>query len=139
VSDVERLQLEVITPERVLVRQEVDIVEAPGTAGEFGVLPGHVAFLSTLDHGEIRFTVDNTTRFIATSGGFAEVLDNKVTFLLDTAEFGEEIDLARAQRAREKAETSLTGLSFEEAEYRALQAALMRAITRISTASKTGE
>jgi len=119
-----------------MVRQETDMVEAPGAAGEFGVLPGHAAFLSTLDHGEIRFTQEGKTRFIATSGGFAEVLDNKVTLLLDTAEFGEEIDLARATRARERAESSLKGLAFDHEEYASLQSALMRAITRISTASR---
>jgi F-type H+-transporting ATPase subunit epsilon len=137
VSDVERLYMEIITPERVMAQQDVDMIEAPGTLGEFGVLPGHVAFLSTLEHGEIRFMVDGKTRFIATSGGFAEVLDNRATFLLDTAEFGEEIDLARAERARERAESALKGLSSEEEEYEVLQAALMRAIARISTASKT--
>ena len=133
----EKLYLEIITPERVLTRQDVDMVEAPGAAGEFGVLPGHVAFLSTLDHGEVRFMADGNTRFIATSGGFAEVLENRVTLLLDTAEFGEEVDVARAQKARERAEAGLSRLSFEDEEFRSFQAALMRAITRISVASKT--
>ena len=135
----EKLYLEIITPERVMIRQDVDTVEAPGTAGEFGVLPGHVAFLSTLEHGEIRFIADGGTRFIATSGGFAEVLENRVTFLLDTAEFAEEVDVTRARRAKERAEGGLKGLSLEQEEYHHFQAALMRAITRISVASKTGE
>jgi F-type H+-transporting ATPase subunit epsilon len=139
VNDVERLYLEVITPERLMVGQEVDMVEAPGTAGEFGVLPGHAAFLTTLEHGEIRFMVDGTTRFAATSGGFAEVLNNKVTMLVDTAEFGEEIDLERAHRARERAEAALRALAFDEAEYQSLHTALMRAITRISTGSRAGQ
>jgi F-type H+-transporting ATPase subunit epsilon len=139
VNDVERLYLEVITPERLMVGQEVDMVEAPGTAGEFGVLPGHAAFLTTLEPGEIRFTVDGATRFAATSGGFAEVLDNKVTMLVDTAEFGEEIDLDRAHRARERAEAALRVLSFDQAEYQSLHTALMRAITRISTGSRAGQ
>ena len=134
----ERLYLEIISPERLVVGQEVDMVEAPGTAGEFGVLPGHVAFLTTLEHGEIRFTADGTTRFVATSGGFAEVLDNKVTMLVDTAEFEQEIDLDRAHRARERAEAALKALSFDHAEYLKFQTALIRAITRISTASKAG-
>jgi F-type H+-transporting ATPase subunit epsilon len=134
---VDRLYLEIATPERLVVDQEVDMVEAPGASGEFGILPGHVAFLTTLDHGEVRFMVDGKTRFIATSGGFAEVADNKVTLLLDTAEFGEEIDLARAQKAKEKAETAMKGLTLEHGEYQSFQAALMRAITRISTASKS--
>jgi F-type H+-transporting ATPase subunit epsilon len=139
VNDVERLYLEIITPERLMVGQEVDMVEAPGASGEFGVLPGHVAFLTTLEHGEIRFVTDGSARFVATSGGFAEVLDNKVTVLVDTAEFGEEIDLERARRARERAESALKTLSFDQAEYHPLHAALMRAITRISTGSRIGQ
>jgi F-type H+-transporting ATPase subunit epsilon len=139
VTDVERLYLEIVTPERLMVGQEVELVEAPGTAGEFGVLPGHVAFLTTLEHGEVRFTVDGATRFVATSGGFAEVLDNKVTMLVDTAEFEEEIDLERAHRARERAEAALRALSFDHAEYMNFQAALMRAIIRISTAKRRSE
>ena len=128
--------MEIATPERVMLEAEVDMIEAPGSSGEFGVLPGHVAFLTTLRHGEIRLMGDGRTRFIATSGGFAEVVDDKVTLLLDTAEFGEEIDLARAQRAKERAEAALKGLTFEHGEYQALEAALLRAITRISTASR---
>jgi F-type H+-transporting ATPase subunit epsilon len=136
VNDVERLYLEIVTPERLMVGQEVDMVEAPGTAGEFGVLAGHVAFLTTLEHGEIRFMVDGAIRFVATSGGFAEVLDNKVTMLVDTAEFEEEIDIERARKARERAEAALKTLSFEQAEYMIFQTALMRAIARISTGSR---
>ncbi len=133
----EKLHLEIITPEKLLVREDADIVEAPGAAGEFGVLPGHVPFLSTLDHGEVRFSIGGRTRFVATSGGFAEVRDDKVLLLLDTAEFGEEIDLARAHRARERAETALKGLTFEQEEYETLQKDLRRAMARITTASKT--
>ncbi len=133
----EKLHLEIITPEKLLVREDADIVEAPGAAGEFGVLPGHVPFLSTLDHGEVRFSIGGRTRFIATSGGFAEIRDDKVLLLLDTAEFGEEIDLARAHRARERAETALRGLTFEQEEYEILQKDLRRALARITTASKT--
>lgn len=135
-TNVEHLYLEIITPERRMVSQEVDMVEAPGAAGEFGVLPGHVAFLTTLVHGEIRYMVDGSTRFVATSGGFAEVLDNRMTMLVDTAEFEEEIDIERARRARERAEAALKTLPVEAVEYHTLEVALMRAITRISTASK---
>jgi F-type H+-transporting ATPase subunit epsilon len=122
-----------------MVGQEVDTVEAPGVAGEFGVLPGHVAFLTTLGPGEIRFSAGGKTRFVATGGGFAEVLENKVVLLADTAEFEEEIDIARAHRARERAESALRNLSFGEAEYHALEAALMRALARITTASRVGQ
>jgi F-type H+-transporting ATPase subunit epsilon len=136
---VEKLRLEIVTPLRLLVDEEVDIVEAPGTEGEFGVLPGHVPFLTTLEHGEIHYVTDGNNHYIATSGGFAEVVDNKVTMLCNTAEFGEDIDVARAQRAKEKAELALKGLTIDEAEYHVLQAALIRAIIRISTASRSGQ
>jgi F-type H+-transporting ATPase subunit epsilon len=139
VSDVERLYLEIATPERLMVAKEVDMVEAPGAAGEFGVLPGHVAFFTALDYGEIRYMVDGATRFVSTSGGFAEVLENRMTILADTAEFEEEIDLERARRAKERAEAALKALSVDQAEYLAFQAALMRAITRISTGARAGQ
>jgi F-type H+-transporting ATPase subunit epsilon len=134
----EKLYLEIVTPQRQMVGQDVDMVEAPGTAGEFGILPGHVPFLTTLEHGEVRFISEGRTRFLATSGGFTEVVDNKVTMLLDTAEFADEIDLERARRAQERAEAAIKSLSFDEGEYQKLHAALMRAITRISTASRSG-
>jgi F-type H+-transporting ATPase subunit epsilon len=135
---VEHLYLEIVTPERLMVGQEVEIVEAPGSVGEFGILPGHVPFLTTLGHGEIRYAIGGTTRFVATSGGFAEVLDNKVTMLVETAEFEEEIDLDRARKARERAELALKTLTFDSAEYHRLHTALIRAITRISTGSRAG-
>jgi F-type H+-transporting ATPase subunit epsilon len=136
---VDKLRLEIVTPLRLLVGEEVDIVEAPGTAGEFGILPGHVPFLTTLEHGEIHYVVDGKDRFLATSGGFAEVVDNNVTMLLNTAEFGEDIDIERARRAKERAELALKGLTIEEAEYHILQTALIRAIMRISAASRSGQ
>lgn len=133
----ERLYLEIITTERVMVGQDVDMIEAPGTVGEFGVLPGHAAFLTTLVEGEVRFMEGGKTRYIATSGGFTEVLDNKVTLLLDTAEFKEEIDLGRARRAKERAESALKALDQDHKDFLLQQAALQRAIVRISTASRT--
>jgi F-type H+-transporting ATPase subunit epsilon len=98
------LHFEVITPERVMVTEDVDMVEAHGALGEFGILPGHINFLTSIVPGEVRYMTDGKTRHIATSGGFAEVVSDKVTFLLETAEFAEEIDVERARRARERAE-----------------------------------
>jgi F-type H+-transporting ATPase subunit epsilon len=137
--NVNRLALEIITPDRVMVSQEVDMVEAPGTSGEFGVLPGHVAYLATIDCGEVRFLDGNTTRFMATSGGYAEVVEDKVTLLLETAEFAENIDGARARRAAEKAESILKRALTEDQEYLLAEAALRRAIARISSASRIAE
>jgi len=130
------LHLEVITPERVVVSEEVDMVEAPGALGEFGVLPGHITFLTSIVPGEVHYMTGNETHYLATSGGFAEVVSDKVTFLLQTAEFAHEIDVDRAKRAKERAEAALEGLSSDDKEYRLFELALLRAIARISTASK---
>ncbi len=132
----ERLNLEIITPERVVVSEEVDMIEANGALGEFGVLPGHEQFLTTLDIGEIRYMQGNATKHLATSGGFAEVLHDKATFFVDTAEFSEEIDVDRAKRALERAEGALKVLAEEDKELKQHELALKRAIARISAASK---
>lgn len=129
------LYLEIITPRRLLVSEEVEMVEAKGEYGEFGILPGHIKFLTTLDIGEIRYMRDGKVKSISTSGGFGEVVDDKVTFLLNTAEFAEEIDVDRAKRVLEWAETALKEISFDAAEYRMYEMALLRAIARISVAS----
>ena len=130
------LHLEVITPERVMVSEDVDMVEAPGALGEFGVLPGHITFLTSIVPGEVRYMTGNETRYVATSGGFAEVVSDKVTFLLQTAEFAHEIDIDRAKRARQRAESELGRLSSDDKDYQLFEMALRRAIARISTASK---
>lgn len=131
------LNFEIITPEKLLVQEEVDMVEATGEMGEFGLLPGHTKFLTTIGIGEIRYMKAGKTRHIATSGGFGEVTEDKVTFLVDTAEFAEEIDIERAKIAKERAEINIKDISMDEAdEYRMHELALQRAISRISAASK---
>ena len=133
---VERLSLEIITPERVVVRDEVDMVEGKGALGEFGILPGHARFLTILNIGEVRYTKDGVTQHLAASGGFGEVAQDKVTFLLDTAELAQEIDVERARQAVERAEAALRELSLDGNEYLRHELALHRAITRIQAASK---
>ena len=132
----DRLHLEIITPERVMVTEDVDMVEAQGALGEFGVLPGHIPFLTSIMPGEIRYMTEGKTRRLAASRGFAEVVSNKATFLLETAEFAEEIDVERAKRAREKAESALKTVSSDDKDFMLYELALKRAIARISTASK---
>jgi F-type H+-transporting ATPase subunit epsilon len=129
------LSLEIITPEKVLVKEEVDMVEGSGALGEFGILPGHTQFLTILEIGEVRYTKGGITTSLATSGGFGEVDNDKVTFLLDAGEFAEDIDLARAQVAMEEAQERLKELTMENAEYRRQELALLRAIARIKVAS----
>lgn len=129
------LSLEIITPEKVLVKEEVDMVEGNGVLGEFGILPGHTQFLTILEVGEVRYTKGGTNVCLATSGGFGEVVDDKVTFLLDTGEFPDNIDVARAQLSMEEAQERLKELTVDNAEYRRQELALLRAIARIKVAS----
>ena len=129
------LSLEIITPEKVLVNEEVDMVEGNGVLGEFGILPGHTQFLTILEIGEVRYMKGGKTACLATSGGFGEVVDDKVTFLLDTGEFPEDIDMARAQLSMEEAQERLKELSMDTAEYRRQELSLLRAIARIKVAS----
>ena len=129
------LSLEIITPEKVLVKEEVDMVEGSGALGEFGILPGHTQFLTILEIGEVRYTKGGITTSLATSGGFGEVDNDRVTFLLDAGELAEDIDLARAQVAMEEAQERLKELTMDNAEYRRHELALLRAIARIKVAS----
>ncbi|MDD5008448.1 MAG: F0F1 ATP synthase subunit epsilon [Syntrophorhabdaceae bacterium] len=130
------LDLEIITPEKVLVKEQVDMVEAKGTNGEFGVLPGHTQFLTIIEIGEVRYIKDGTTNYLATSGGYAEVVDDRVTILLDDAELAEEIDVEKAKREMEEAEKALKVLAFDEIEYKLMEMALFKAIMKIEVASK---
>jgi len=129
------LSLEIITPEKVLVKEEVDMVEANGSLGEFGILPGHTEFLTTLEIGEVRYMKDGKTYTLATSGGIAEVVNDTITLLLDTGELAEDIDVARAQIAQDEAQERLKDMTIDNTEYRKYELALLRAITRIKVAS----
>ena len=91
-----KILLEVVTPEKLLLSQEVDEVIAPGSEGEFGVLPGHCHFLSTLKIGELRYRINQETYSMAVLWGFAEVTPTKVTIMAEIAEKGEDIDVERA-------------------------------------------
>lgn len=130
------LSLEIITPEKTIVKDEVDVVEATGAEGEFGIMPGHTQFLTTLKIGEIRYKKGSETVYLASSGGFAEVVEDKVTLLVDTAERAPDIDVERAKKAMERAETLLKTMTYEQAEYRLMEMALLRAIARIGVAGK---
>ncbi len=132
-----KLQLEVVTPEKVMVSQEVEMVVAPGSLGEFGILEGHVPFLSGIVPGELRFTSGSQTeRFVVTSG-FAEVSDNRVSILVDAAEKAAEIDVERARKAMERAKKRLAReRSVGDVDFLRAEAALKRAIVRMRVAEK---
>ncbi|MGH7206460.1 MAG: F0F1 ATP synthase subunit epsilon [Nitrospiraceae bacterium] len=102
-----KLLLEVVTPDHLLLSQQVDEVIAPGTEGEFGVLPGHCHFLSTLKIGELRYRVGEVTSYMSVLWGFAQVTPTKVTILAEIAEKAEDIDVGRAETAVEKAKQRL--------------------------------
>jgi F-type H+-transporting ATPase subunit epsilon len=102
-----KILLEVVTPERMLLSQDVDMVIAPGSEGEFGVLPGHCHFLSTLRIGELRYQTGDVWHYMSELWGFAEVTPTKVTVMAEVAEKAEEIDVGRAQAAVEMAEQRL--------------------------------
>ena len=133
----DRLRLEVVTPTRLVVAETVDEVVVPGSDGYFGVLPGHAAFLTTLGTGEVTYRIDRDEYYLAVSGGFAEVRSDKVIVLADASERPEEIDHARAARAKERAERRLLGGSSEDAiDYARATAALDRALARHQTVSR---
>ena len=134
----DRLTLEIATPTRLAVTESVDEVVIPGSQGYFGVLPGHAPFLTTVGVGELVYRVGRDERNLAVSGGFAEVRNDKVIVLADTAERPEEIDRARAERARERAERRLAGRTDEELDYTRALAALARAVVRLMTAGRVG-
>jgi F-type H+-transporting ATPase subunit epsilon len=102
-----KILLEIVTPERLLLSQQVDEVIAPGSEGDFGVLPGHCHFLSTLRIGELLYRVGDSTSHMAVLWGYAEITPTKVTILAEIAEKAEDIDVERAQAAFEKAEQRL--------------------------------
>jgi len=129
------LSLEIATPMRLVATETVDEVVAPGSEGYFGVLPGHAPLLTTLGIGELTYRIGRDERHVAVSGGFAEVRNDKVIVLADTAELPEEIDRARAERARERAERRLTGRSQEDVDFTRAASALARAMTRLQAAS----
>jgi F-type H+-transporting ATPase subunit epsilon len=125
------LHLEIVTPDGIVLSCEADYVSAPGTEGVFGILPGHIPFLSGLAVGALHYDAGDKTRYVFLSGGFAEVMDNAVTILAESAEEAERIDFARAEAARKRAEERLARKSDDINEIRA-QAALCRAAQRLA-------
>jgi F-type H+-transporting ATPase subunit epsilon len=131
----EKLHLEVVTPAKIMVSQDVDIVVAPGSIGEFGVLKSHARFLSGIVPGELRYTSDGKTEYLSVTSGFAEISDDRVSILVDAAEKAEEIDLDRAKRAMERASERLTkDRSAEDIDFLRAEVALKRAMMRVKVA-----
>ncbi|MGB3096879.1 MAG: F0F1 ATP synthase subunit epsilon [Candidatus Deferrimicrobiaceae bacterium] len=129
-----KIKLELVTPERLLVSEEVDEIIAPGYEGEFGVLPEHTQYLAILSVGVLRYRKGDEVRRVVVGGGFAEVTPERVVILADVGEKAEEIDVDRARRARERAEGAIKDLSLDDASYFKMRGALQRAIARMEAA-----
>ena len=131
--------LTIVTPQGEAYQGRVDTVVLPGSEGDFGVLEGHERFLSPLRIGELAIRVSDRETYAAISGGFADVVGERVVVLADACELAKDIDVARAQRAKERAEGALRSLQAadaENAEFRLQRAALERAVVRIHTAAR---
>ena len=134
-----QIHLEVVTPKGSGVSEDVDIVTAPGVEGEFGVLANHAPVLSAIKTGTLVFKQDKREKFLMVSSGFAEVSDNKATFLVETAEFGHDIDVDRALLAKERAEKRLVQAQAhaEDLDRIRAEAALQRAVARLAAAQRS--
>ena len=127
----EKLDLEIVTPERLVLAETVDSVVLPGSEGSFGVLPGHAPFLTALAAGEMSYRVGGQEKFLAVSGGFVEVLRDRVSVLAGTCERPDEIDADRARQARERAEAVLKDPGAGQAEVLRAQERIRRADARL--------
>jgi F-type H+-transporting ATPase subunit epsilon len=130
------LQLEVVTPDRLVLSTEADVVVCPGVEGQFGVLAGHIPFLSALEIGEMYYRKGGQTEYLAVSGGFAEVTGTKVTIVAESAEKGREIDIERAKRAQERAEKRITASKTAEIDWARAEAAMRRSMVRMKVAGR---
>ena len=129
------IRLEIVTPEKYVVSEDAQIVMAPGTLGEFGVLINHTPFMTTLKLGTVHYKDANgQERFVFVSGGFAEALPDRVTVLVETAERRRDIDLDRARSALERAQARLSREDDDTIDDARAKAALERALHRIRLA-----
>jgi len=129
----QQIHLEVVTPAGAVVNEDVDIVNAPGYGGDFGVLANHAPFLSTIKIGLLTYETGGERKSLMISGGFSEVSNNKITFLVESAEEGSQIDVDRAMKAKERAEKRLLQATAHDDNFNQLraEAALQRALARI--------
>jgi len=137
-TEQKKIELEIVTPEGVCVREAVDEVEAPGAEGYFGVLPGHTPFLTELKTGTVRYRTGQEDHLVVVTWGFAEVLPQKVTLLVNTAERAEDIDLQRAESARKRADQRRAefGVAYDVERVREMDEAAARAEARLETARR---
>ena len=131
----EGLRLDIVTPDKVVLNAEVDYVGAEGVDGQFGLLPQHAPMLTALKVGDLYYRQGSETHWVFVSGGFAQIADNKVTILAESAELASNIDVERAQEAKARAEQRLADAKADIDMARA-ELALQRAVARIRVASR---
>jgi|SRR3954468_4588106 F-type H+-transporting ATPase subunit epsilon len=128
------IELQIVTPESLLVKEQVDEVEIPGTEGYFGVLPGHTPMLASLSVGEMWYRKGQERIYLALANGFCEVLPDRVTILATLAERAHEIDVARAEEAKRRAEALLA--QAKDVDYDRARLALQKSIARLQVSSR---
>ena len=129
------IELQIVTPDKVLVREQVDEVEIPGTEGYFGVLPGHTPLLSTLQVGELWYRQGSEKHYLSIAFGFVEVQPDRVTILAQTAEAAAEIDRARAEAAKKRAEERLSRPTIDM-DFERARIAMLKALVRLQVESR---
>ena len=132
-----KLTLEIVTPDRSVVTEQVDEVQLPGSEGYFGVLPGHTPLLAALQVGELWYRVGTEKTYLAIAFGFAEVLPERVTVLAHVAERAQDIDMERAERAMERAKERISKISVQsDVDFERARVAMMKSLIRLQVASR---
>ena len=131
-----KLTLEIVTPDRSLVSEEVEEVQLPGSEGYFGVLPGHTPLLATLQVGELWYRTGQEKHYLAIAFGFVEVVSDRVTVLAQIAERAQEIDVSRAEAAKRRAEERISGGSRTDMDFERARIAMMKSLIRLQVAAR---
>jgi F-type H+-transporting ATPase subunit epsilon len=132
-----KLTLEIVTPDRSVITEQVDEVQLPGSEGYFGVLPGHTPLLAALQVGELWYRVGAEKTYLAIAFGFAEVLPERVTVLAHVAERAQDIDMERAERAMQRAKERISNISVQsDVDFERARVAMMKSLIRLQVASR---
>jgi F-type H+-transporting ATPase subunit epsilon len=131
-----KITLEIVTPDRSLVNEQVDEVELPGSEGYFGVLPGHSPLLASLQVGELWYRIGNEKHYLSIAFGFVEVLPEHVTVLARIAEKAQDIDVARAEAAKKRAEERIAAHPRADIDFERARIALMKSLIRLQVATR---
>jgi F-type H+-transporting ATPase subunit epsilon len=128
-------ELEIVTPDRLLLKEQVDEVQIPGSEGYFGVLPGHTPMLASLAVGEMWYRKGQEVTYLSLAFGFCEVLPDRVTILAQLAERAEDIDVQRAEEAKRRAEERLKNAS--DVDYERARTALVKSLARLQVSTRS--